>query len=237
MCIIAMKIKGAGWPYVENIKACMDRNSHGFAFAWTADGKIQVMKTMDAKEALDFYRNVLMKMDPAETAMMFHARLATHGSRRVENCHCFLNESETLVFSHNGILHNVPNRDDMTDSETFFRDYFLPVAENCGLETAKKIMSAICGDHNKFAFMGTDGKMLLWPQTSWIVDKESTSKGVIYYSNTTFRVQKNIYAYQVLPPMVKHPKEAKSTKELKKAKKTTGSEVQGFGSRFLFDRD
>lgn len=192
MCIIVVKIKGSDFPSEKIIRSCMDSNPHGFSMAWNGPDKlVHNFKSMDKEKALAKYRELSSTLDPAVTGFIFHARIATHGSHKVENCHCWVEPVVTdkgsfqIAFAHNGILHNIPNRDDMTDSETFFQDYFLPVLRTLGWEQAKKTAKAIIGSGNKFAFLCNSGNIEMMGD-GFVKHQEPDKKGKCYYSNSSF---------------------------------------------------
>lgn len=124
MCILVLKEKGIKYPSLEVVKNCLQANPDGFSIAWNCEGDIKTFKTMDAKEFMQKYRDIISSYDYNDTAMMLHARIATHGSKKIDNCHCWVGNLLGIdtAFAHNGIL-NIKNRADMTDSETFLRDY------------------------------------------------------------------------------------------------------------------
>ena len=179
MCVIVLKFKGADFPSKNVIKACMKANPDGYAAAWNEDGALRTFRTMDEGEMLAKYDEI-RHLDPATTGLVFHARIATHGSKTLKNCHCWTDDEGTIAFAHNGVLHSIGNRDDMTDSETFFRDYFLPVREGCGMAVASKVASLAIGS-SKFAFMFPDGGIV--PMGHYMKDTETGHKGAIYFSN------------------------------------------------------
>lgn len=186
MCVICVKKLKVDWPSVELIINCCTSNPHGFAFAWNENGELKNYKTMDAQKAVKFYANKLMKLDARKTAMVFHARIATHGSLGVKNCHCWI--SDGVAFAHNGILRDVPNRDDMTDSETFFQDYFLPVLRHSGIKAAGNVASHFVGT-SKFAFLGPKGEVNTLGDYVKVhdVDENGLPKdGVLLFSNHSF---------------------------------------------------
>lgn len=186
MCVICVKKLKVDWPSVELIINCCHRNPDGFAFAWNEDGEAKNYKTMDAKEAVKFYATMLTGLDPQKTAMIFHARIATHGSLGLKNCHCWIEDG--IAFAHNGILSDVPNRDDMTDSETFFQDYFLPVMRHSGIKAAGNVASHFVGT-SRFAFL--DGRGAVNTLGNYIkvhdVDGDGLPKpGTLLFSNASF---------------------------------------------------
>lgn len=190
MCIIVVKCKGADFAPKETIARCMETNPHGFSVAWNADGKVHTFRTMNPSEMMTRYEELVATLDPLQTSMLFHARIATHGSHRVENTHCFTyGEPAELAFCHNGVLHNIQNRDDLTDSETYFRDFFIPAMEGCGSEFAFKMSKAlISSSNNKFAFLDKDGKVtLVYGINGFVKEQFPGLRGKIYFSNTSFR--------------------------------------------------
>lgn len=153
MCIVVVSPKGQDFPSVEKIQNCVRTNPDGFAMSWNERGKVKAYKTMDANAIIDFYKKFIAKHNPKTTGLVFHARIATHGSKNIKNCHCWI--SDGLSFAHNGIL-DVANRGDMTDSETFFQDIFLPIYRSCGWDGARKAINACIG-YSKFAFINGKG--------------------------------------------------------------------------------
>lgn len=155
MCIVVVSPKGQEWPSIENIQNCVDSNPDGFAIAWNENGEVKNYKTMGQKAIMKFYRNFIKTHDYKTTGMVFHARIATHGSLKLSNCHCWI--SDGMAFAHNGIL-SVKNRGDMTDSETFFRDIFIPIYRGKGWDSAKLAIDACIG-MSKFAFIDGNGEV------------------------------------------------------------------------------
>lgn len=190
MCIIAAKMPGADWPGIDIINNCCVNNPDGFSIAWNEDGELKTFRTMDRAEFVARYHTLSSTLCPETTGAIIHARWATHGSKKLENCHCWTGGG--LAFAHNGVLHNVPNRDDMTDSETFFRDYFLPVYEKNGWETASRVAKAIAGP-SRFAWIDTTGHIYLLGD--WVKYQEQGRKGKLYFSNTGFKAQRDLFSF------------------------------------------
>lgn len=177
MCVIAVSPKGQEWPSIEKIQNCVDSNPDGFAVAWNEGGVVKNYKTMGHKEIMKFYRKFVKTHDYKTTGMVFHARIATHGSKNIKNCHCWI--SDGIAFVHNGIL-SVANRGDMTDSETFFEDIFLPIYRANGWDAAVKAINACIGS-SKFAFIDGNGNVQGFGQYN-------TSEGNFYsnYSHESY---------------------------------------------------
>lgn len=185
MCIIAVKFKGSDFPPLDAIRNCAENNPDGFSMAWNEDGALKTYRTMDKAEAIARYYTLSANLDPAKTALVFHARIATHGSKKISNCHCWT-YGDKIAFAHNGILRSIPNRDDMTDSETFFRDIFTPALEGVSPEYALNLAEIICRDsHSRMAFLGRNGNVVL--AGDWVKEQFKDCKGKIYFSNGTYR--------------------------------------------------
>lgn len=183
MCVIVVKFKGADFPSKQVITACMQANPHGFAAAWNEDGQLKTFKTMNADEMLAQYDHI-RHLDPAATGLVLHARIMTHGTVSLKNCHCWTNGDGTMAFAHNGVLSSVEvdRANDMTDSESFFRNYFLPVYEHCSREVAWRVADmAAKGNHSRLAFILADGEIKIFGGFS--KKEEEGHKGMVYYSN------------------------------------------------------
>lgn len=159
MCVICIKEMGKKFPTKKSIQNCADANPDGFAMMWNEDGKVKTYKTLDKKDFMRYYERFIKEHDHKLTALVIHARIKTHGSLRIENCHCWTALDDSIGFAHNGIL-TIANRADLTDSETYFRDIFVPVFEGSSKnwKTAERTIDAVIGT-SKFAFLEGDGKI------------------------------------------------------------------------------
>lgn len=157
MCILITKEKGICFPPLKSIVNSVDSNPDGFAMAYNEDGRIVTFKTLDPDEFIDEYKRVVKTHDHRDTAMIIHARIATHGTVREENCHCWTGKvlGSKMAFAHNGILRVKPMYD-MTDSETFFR-YYVETSRN--MTEFLDVVNRYIGS-SKFAFLDVDGNIL-----------------------------------------------------------------------------
>lgn len=165
MCVIIYVPAGAKLPSYEELKAAHKNHPHGCGFA---------CKSMHYK-GMSFERFFeRLQFTPLDEDLIIHFRYATHGSIGVKNCHPF--KFKGMWFAHNGIL-SIKPREDMTDSETAFRDILAPAAIEYGLDSKEfaEIESEVRG-HSKFAFIGKDGKGRLFG--------DFTMYNGRYYSNT-----------------------------------------------------
>lgn len=183
MCIICVKLKGKDFPSVERVENMCDNNSDGFAMSYYTPKGVTIFKSLNKKDFMDKYKEV-MQLNKNTTSLIIHTRIKTHGTAKLSNCHCWRDKKTGLVFAHNGIL-SIKNRDDMTDSETFFRDIFIPIYKNLGWEGAKKAIDAVISS-SKFAFMTQRGDIVTFG--NYIDGGDGC-----FYSNSTYL--KQTYSY------------------------------------------
>jgi len=179
MCIICIKPAGVQRPTKEQLNAMLTTNPDGFGYmTWSPDKGLQVRKTMDAKKFIQWVENI-----PDEQPVVYHARIATHGSIQECNCHPFLSADQQWGFAHNGIL-TIQNEGDMTDSETFFRRIaepllaagYTPTVEGYGAFDA--MVASIIGS-SKFVFMNNEGSVFHYG--NFIED------GGLLFSNSSYK--------------------------------------------------
>lgn len=179
MCIIAIKDINAQFPSESRVRTMCRNNPDGFAMAYfTEEDGVRIYRTMDKNVFLDEYKKIVETHNPKETTMFIHARIGTHGSNCLANCHGWKDDTAGLCFAHNGIL-SIDNRDDLTDSETFFRDIFIPIFYVHGWVGGEKAINAIIGT-SKFVFMDSLGRLIYYG--NYTTDEED---GVLY-SNFTY---------------------------------------------------
>lgn len=179
MCVIIAKPMGANMPDIKTIIAAMDANPDGFAIAYPKNGKIHTFRTLSKVEMADYYATRFNTLK--ETAFVFHARIATHGTKVLSNCHGWTCLKGKYAFFHNGIL-SITARDNMTDSETFLRDIYEPIASKYGHKGAEPAIHAVIGT-SKFAFINGRGAIKMYG--TW------TERNGVYYSNTHFMYDYN----------------------------------------------
>lgn len=178
MCILIVKRKGVQFPSVQAIQESCAHNPDGFAMSYYADGKVNVFRTLDKNEFLAKYR-VVSALSYKKVSMIIHARIATHGSVKLDNTHCWMDEGTGIVFAHNGVL-SIANRGDLTDSETFFRDLFIPAYKYSGWDGGERAVKSVIGT-SKFAFMDNKGR--IYSFGNYIED------GGALFSNTSYQTR------------------------------------------------
>lgn len=163
MCIIAIKPREVAYPSYQRVKNMCDNNSDGFAIVWHVNGEpVRNYRTLNEKKFLKKYNEITSTHKDKDVSLFIHARIKTHGTQKLENCHGWIEDKIGLAFAHNGIL-SIKNRDDMTDSETFFRDIFAPVFELGGWDAGERAIKACIGT-SKFCFMDMYGNLIHYGQ-------------------------------------------------------------------------
>ena len=159
MCIIAIKPREVAYPSYKRVRTMCENNSDGFAIVWHVKGEpVRNYRTLNEKKFLKKYNEITSTYKAKDVSLFIHARIKTHGTQKLENCHGWIEDKIGLAFAHNGIL-SIKNRDDMTDSETFFRDIFAPVFEIGGWDAGERAIKACIGT-SKFCFMDMYGNLI-----------------------------------------------------------------------------
>lgn len=177
MCIIAIKPAGIKRPTNKQFENMCTANPNGFGYmTWSKEEGLIVKKTMSKKTYMKWVKNI-----PDEQAVVYHMRIATHGSVNENNCHPFLSDDHNWAFAHNGVL-GIKNEGDMTDSETFFKRLAIPLLK-VGFKPRDNgdfdaMVDAIIGS-SKFVFMDKNGK--LYSYGNFIHD------GELYFSNSSYQ--------------------------------------------------
>lgn len=183
MCILILKPKGVKLPDYTTLCKCARRNPHGFGFA------VQGSKPF---KTLDFQKFITALYEADEDkAMMIHFRFATHGSIKSSNCHPFRDETNGLIFAHNGVI-NIHTLPDKTDSETAFKLLFSPSSNTFGFGSNqfRQAVETIRGD-SRFGFMNDDGEIIAFGRfydDEWHATKARCfkPKNRLYFSNQGF---------------------------------------------------
>lgn len=180
MCIIAIKGYGVEYPSTDRVRTMCINNPDGFALAYYVKGAdgFDVFRTMNRDEFIAEYEAIKERHNKDDIGLFIHARISTHGSNKLENCHGWVDKDCGLGFAHNGIL-SIQNRDDMTDSETFFRDLFIPAFSIGGWTAGDRAVNAVIGT-SKFVFINASGSIRYYGD--YIRDEDGC-----LYSNYTYR--------------------------------------------------
>jgi len=111
-------------PSREKLENSALNNPHGFGFAIVVpeEDRIIVERTMNADDSINRFLELRAQYMTGHAT--WHARLATHGSQTVENCHPFqvgVGNTKTYL-AHNGILPVLEDGTDRSDTRIFAED-------------------------------------------------------------------------------------------------------------------
>ena len=114
---------------LEN-SALNNPDGFGFAIVIPEENRIHVERTMNADEAINNFLTLREKYNTGYA--MWHARLATHGTTDVSNCHPFMVSNEQTYLAHNGILGVL--HDSKTDTRSDTRIFAEDVIAKLGVQ-------------------------------------------------------------------------------------------------------
>ena len=111
MCLLAYISPHVEVEEMDLEIACMN-NPDGFGWALRLpEGKLQVGHSMNPNEAISGFMDA--RRARPDSHGLFHARLATHGTRDLYNVHPFyIGGGTTSVLGHNGVLPLKPSKED-----------------------------------------------------------------------------------------------------------------------------
>lgn len=110
-------------PTRDRLENSALNNPHGFGFglAIPSENRIHVERTMNPDESINRFLELRKKYP--EGYAVWHARLATHGSMSVDNCHPFRVGKDNLTYlAHNGILPVLETDEVRSDTRIFAED-------------------------------------------------------------------------------------------------------------------
>ncbi len=182
MCCILYIPAGVDTPTINLLESVYLFNRHGIGFA-DSDGNS--FKTLNFRR---FTKEIQKRRK--ESACIIHFRLATHGSISEKNCHPFYDKAHDIWFAHNGVL-SIRSKNDMTDSEIFFREGFIPALEDSNNDYNDPELWRYVEqerESSRFIFMhGNDIKMLgNWHELDGVFYSNMNWAGYRYhYGNAT----------------------------------------------------
>ncbi|NBO54059.1 MAG: hypothetical protein EBU84_05595 [Actinobacteria bacterium] len=109
---------------LEN-SALNNPDGFGYAIAIPQEKRIHVVNTMNADEAINGF--LADKAKYPKGYAIWHARLATHGSQTLDNCHPFyIGKDKLSVLAHNGILPTEHEAKGTRSDTRIFAEHILP---------------------------------------------------------------------------------------------------------------
>lgn len=217
MCIL-MYFGPDAFPTREQLQNAVNNNPDGFGWAIVTFGDEGIVTghTMDAGEAIEgFLRD--RAMYPGESAI-FHARIATHGSTSLDNCHPFEVKhrfmkgkghsavSGEMILAHNGMLSCGPGKgDDRSDTRILADDIMMRRFPHLDSAKTRRRFEEWMGG-SKVVVLTTDPA---YRQQSyvfnsklghWLTDENGNT---LWYSNTSYMKRTySSYTYTPWPTVV-----------------------------------
>ncbi len=207
MCIICVKPQGAKLPDDATLRRMYAHNPHGAGFMYPDDGKVVILKGfMTCDSFLNAVHGTLDALG-ADTPLVMHMRITTHGGTCPENTHPFpLTRDMTYMrkeycrteigIAHNGIIRTVTPRTNTTsDTMEYIASVLFPVWKKDHefyrrQGTLDSIEATISG--SRMAFMLASGEVVRIG--TWI------EHDGCWYSNDSFKEQDTRW---VAPPTQK----------------------------------
>lgn len=189
MCVIVYKPKGTDIN-MENLQSCWEHNRDGAGLMFAEDGMLKVAKGFMKWRSFKRYIKRGLKKNAErwdDTAMVFHFRIATHGTVKPRNCHPF-QVNNGLAMAHNGVMSNVdiPDDEDISDSEAFLQRYVRDAFSSISISALSsgmpinELFSKFIGG-SKLVFMDNDGDVAI------VNEKAGTWVNGTWYSNMLWK--------------------------------------------------
>lgn len=154
-------------------------NPHGWGYAFARRGKIVMRHGL-----LDSAERASWEADHVNGPVIWHARIATHGSVGLDNCHPFRVPGHPLVVGHNGIISECGSDKKRSDTRTLCEDVLAGLS--IGWESNQstlRMLGAFIG-WSKLAILRTDGEVTL------VNEHMGHWRKGIWYSNSSYRPAK-----------------------------------------------
>lgn len=150
MCIIIYSPTGS--IPKKHLQRGLTVNPDGWGIMYPCDGQLVIRKGMTRQE---FW--AAWKTRPANVPVVFHARIGTHGTRGIENCHPFVVRHD-LAVAHNGVIHHHADvNSPLSDTRLFVRDMVQRLPHNfLEYQPIRRLLANYIG-HSKLVFMDEDG--------------------------------------------------------------------------------
>ena len=159
MCVLSHKPAGAT-VHAGLIRRLAERNGDGIGFATaTPEGIVLWRSLADKRDDVDTAAKLIEAT--TDVPALIHLRLATHGTKTVENVHpFFLPDRADLVYAHNGIIQQMPRDTARSDTRMFGEHLLAHLRDGWwNDEHTVTALESLIG-HNKVALMRADGERL-----------------------------------------------------------------------------
>lgn len=196
MCTLTFCLPGETPDEAELAESCR-MNKDGYGFGIIGDGKLIVVKNMDAKKAMRaFYR---MRRKYINSPAIFHARIGTHGEHGLVNCHPFyVNREHTVMLAHNGVLPvSTFKNDGRSDTAVFAEEYMRRLLPLIDEPHIADMVTKFIGYNNKFVLLSIDPVL----KHDWYIFNEDKGGGhwqdkKIWWSNRSYTLPRQFTTTQ-----------------------------------------
>jgi glutamine amidotransferase len=179
MCIIAAQPTGFRTTK-ETLQRCWNNNTNGGGFAYTDGKKVYAHKELQSFKKYWQAYQIALELYP-ESAFIHHFRISTHGKVNLDNCHPFL-VNDSLIFAHNGIIHNAPLSPKFSDTYQF-NEVILKCLPDGFLNhrVYTDLIQSYIGSGSKLAFLDTANSITIINESAGVWDEG------IWYSNRGYK--------------------------------------------------
>jgi len=190
MCIAIYSPKGTEIS-AQSFRNCWDNNFNGAGFMYNdSNNKLRVVKEMESFSKI-YKKYVAAKKKHPKANFVLHFRISTHGVINKSNCHPFKVNNE-LGFVHNGVIREVDNHKDYSDTNMFNRQILrkLPEASVAYFNNSavKKVYGEFIG-YSKLIFMNNKGEFAI------VNEQKGHWADNVWYSNDSYKRVKNTVDY------------------------------------------
>jgi hypothetical protein len=164
---------------MEVLRECWDSNPDGAGLMFSEKEALTIRRGFMKWRSLKRYMKRAGTDRLDALPVVFHFRIATHGSVSKKNCHPF-QINENLAMAHNGVMRNIdiPKGKDISDSEAFAERFVKEAFSSIEIDSLQdgqpinELFSSHIGNGNRLLFMDNNGEIAIvneaegtWPKT------------------------------------------------------------------------
>ena len=161
------------------LQTCWDNNKDGAGLLYLNKGVLTTHKEMtDFDKFFSHYLKV--RKEHADSQVVIHFRISTHGKIDLENCHPFVVNKE-WGFVHNGIISNVARHKDFSDTNMFNRHILQKLPHDwIHNDAIYELVTGYIGS-SKLLFLNTNNDAYIINEEAGVWDMGC------WFSNTTYK--------------------------------------------------